>query len=88
MYADFIHFCYPIFALLIGESCSADSEGVDILFIFLIFISIVFIHFLDGCYTCVWSVLGFVRLSKPLSTLWLIEGFLLVLLTEGLLLEA
>src|SRR6202789_3738236 len=81
--------------LFIGELCGADSQGVDIFFLFfflvsisIIFISVVFIHFLDRCYTCLRSVLGFVVLSKPLGTLWLVEGFLLVILTKGLLFEA
>src|ERR1700677_697478 len=94
MYADFVHLHYPFFTLLIGELRGADSQGVDIFFFFflvsisIIFISVVFIHFLDQCYTCLRSVLGFVVLSKPLGTLWLVEGFLLVILTKGLLLEA
>src|SRR6202789_1794213 len=95
MYADFVHLRYPFFVLLIRELCSADSQGVDIFFlffflvsIFIIFVSVAFIHFLDRCYTCLRSVLGFVVLSKPLGTLWLVEGFLLVILTKGLLFEA
>src|SRR6202789_1662805 len=95
MYANFVHLRYPLFSLLIGERCDADSQGVDIFFFFfflvsisIIFVSVAFIHFLDQCYTCLRSVLGFVVLSKPLGTLWLVEGFLLVILTKGLLLEA
>src|ERR1700679_4302796 len=95
MYADFVHLRYPFFALLIGELRSADSQGAAIFFfffflvsIFIIFVSVVFIHFLDRCYTCLRSVSGFVVLPNPLGTLWLIEGFLLVILTKGLLLEA
>src|ERR1700679_3972625 len=37
---------------------------------------------------CLRSVLGFVVLSKPLGTLWLVDWFLFVILTKGLLLEA
>src|ERR1700679_2066547 len=95
MYANFVHLRYPFFTLLIGEICSADSQRVDIFFFFfflvsisIIFVSVAFIYFLDRCYMCLQSVLGFVGLSKPLGTLWLVKGFLLVILTKGLFLEA
>src|ERR1700677_3116501 len=95
MYSDFVHLRSPFFTLLIGELRSADSQGAAIFFLFfflvfisIIFVSVVFIHFLDRCYTCLRSVSGFVVLPKPLGTLWLVEGFLLVILTKGLLLEA
>src|SRR6202789_1147917 len=78
MYADFVHLRYPFLTLLIGELRGADSQGVDIFFlffflvsIFIIFVSVVFIHFLDRCYTCLWSVLGFVVLFNPLGLFWL-----------------
>src|ERR1700677_2233512 len=95
IYADFVHLRYPFFTLLIGELRGADSQGAAIFFLFfflvsisIIFVSVVFILFLDRCYTCLRSVPGFVILSKPLGTLWLVEPFLLVILTKGLLLEA
>jgi hypothetical protein len=47
MYADFIHLGNPLFALLIGELRSVDSQGMNSFFFFLIFISLIFIHFLD-----------------------------------------
>src|ERR1700679_2838680 len=84
MYANFIHLCYPLFVLLIGELRNADSQGVNSFFFFLVFVSIVFIHFLNQCYTCLWSVLGFVILFKPLGMLRLIESSWPI---EGLLLE-
>src|ERR1700677_4770045 len=75
MYADFVHLRYPFFTLLIGELRGADSQGAAIFFLFfflvsisIIFVSVVFIHFLDRCYTCLRSVLGSVVLPKPLGT--------------------
>src|SRR6202789_4291892 len=95
MYPIFVHLRYPFLTLLIGELRSADSQGAAIFFLFfflvsisIIFVSVVFIHFLDRCYTCLQSVLGSVVLSKSLGTFWLVERFLLVILTKGLLLEA
>jgi hypothetical protein len=95
MYADFVHLRYPLLVLLIREFRSVDSQEVDfffffffLIFIFIVFVSIVIIHFLDRCYACLRSVLGFIVLSESLSTLRLVERFLLVILTKGLLLEA